>query len=884
MDGDRWTRIQAIFHEVVDTPPGERTTRLRQACEGDPDLEAAVRRMLEADAGADPIIDSGIDGVAGELLDEPLTDGQPHGQFGPYRLVRPLGEGGMGVVHLAVRDDLGQTAAIKVLRDVWVSPEARERFVREQRTLARLSHPSIARLYHAGTLDDGTPWLAMEYVDGLSLMQYCARHESGLAGRLRLFRQVCDAVQHAHQQLVVHRDLKPSNILVTSGESVKLLDFGIARQLDSLDAPPDRTRTVFRFLTPNYAAPEQLSGAPSGIAADVYSLGVILYELLTGRRPFELADVSPREAETIVAAREPSRPSALVRTGGVRRWARARWDDLDVICLTAMHKDPARRYRSVEALARDVEHYERGEPLEARPDTWTYRAARYAGRNARVLAAAAVVLLVAALLVTFYTLRLSTARAAAEAEASRAERIQEFMLGLFDAGERDAAPRADLRVVALVDRGLQEARSLEGQPLIQAALFHTLGLLHQRLGSYDRAEASLQAAIDRRRELLGEDHADTLDSLIALGLLRIDQARLDEAEQLVRDALARSRQVLPEGHRGRARATAALGRVLEERGAYDEAIPALQRAVQLYSAGGQPPGTELAGALSSLANARFYRGELDESERLNQRVLAMNRELRGERHASVASDLLNLGAIATSRSRHDEAVGHYQEALAIMLDWYGPDHPQTASAQTILAQGFLALGRYDEASGLLQRALETQERVYGPVHRRVGFVLNEIGLLARRQGRLDEAEAALDRSLAINRELYPEPHFRVGVALANLGSVYLAKGQPARAERLFREALNLYHDALPRGHTSTGIAAIRLGSALVAQGRYQEAETHLVLGRDIMASQDPPWENWLQPAREELVRVYEALGDGDRARAVRAALEAPADDDGPDRD
>jgi eukaryotic-like serine/threonine-protein kinase len=870
MDWDRWTRIQAVFHEVADLPPAERTERLRQACGDDRDLETAVRQMLEADAGPDRFIDAGVDDVAGELLADGLADRQPHRRFGPYRLVRPLGEGGMGVVHLAVRDDVGQTAAIKVLRDVWISPHAQERFLREQRALAQLSHPSVARLYHAGTLRDGTPWLAMEFVDGISLTQYCAAHEPTVAGRLRLFRHVCEAVQHAHQQLIVHRDLKPSNVLVTSGGSVKLLDFGIARQLDSLDSPPDRTRTVFRFLTPNYAAPEQLSGAPAGTAADIYSLGVILYELLTGRRPFELADVSPREAETILVEREPCRPSAVARTPGGPQGPRARPDDLDVLCLTAMHKDPARRYRSVEALVRDIDHYQKGEPLEARADTWRYRARRFAGRNARALTVAAAIIAAGAALVSVYTVRLSYAHATAVAEAARAERIQEFMLGLFDAGERDAAPAADLRVVTLVERGLQEARSLEGQPLIQAALYHTLGLLHRRLGSHERAEESLQAAIDRRRQLLGDDHADTIDSLVALGLLRIDQARLDEAEQLVRDALARSTRVLPEGHRGRARAGAALGRVLEERGAYDEAIPTLQTAVELYPAGDQAPGVELAGVLTKLANVRFYRGELDESEPLNRRVLAMNRAMRGERHASVASDLLNLGAIATSRSRHDEAVGHYQEARGIMLEWYGPDHPQTASAQTILAQGLMALERFDEAAELLQRALATQERVYGPVHRRVGFVLNEIGLLARRQGRLDDAEAALSRSLEINRQLFPEPHFRVGVALANLGSVHLASGQAARAEQLFREALDLYAEALPAGHTSAGIAEIRLGSALVAQNRYEEAEPHLLRGHEIMASQDPPWENWLQPAREELTRVYDALGRPERARAVLA--------------
>ncbi len=285
----------------------------------------------------------------------------------------------MGVVYLAERTDLGSLVAIKVLRDAWLSPARRERFASEQRTLAQLNHPSIRRLYDADTLDDGTPWFVMEYVEGIPLTEYCREHRCSIDERLQLFRAVCEAVQYAHQRAVIHRDLKPSNILVKPDGTVRLLDFGIAKQLESLEAPlgkTDQTMTGLRLMTPAYAAPEQIRGDGVGIHTDVYSLGVILYELLAGQLPFDLSKLTPGEAETVIVGREPEKPSAVANettklpgaNSGATSASKTAWADLDVLCLTAMHKDTQRRYQSVEALTRDIDHYLRGEPLEARPD------------------------------------------------------------------------------------------------------------------------------------------------------------------------------------------------------------------------------------------------------------------------------------------------------------------------------------------------------------------------------------------------------------------------------------------------------------------------------------------------------------------------------------
>src|ERR1700690_461693 len=300
MDSTRWDRIQAIFHDAADLPKAEQRTFLESACAGDEALIADVQALLDEDAKSSSLLDRDMAEVAHEVLDDPAVQALPFKEIGPYRILRLLGEGGMGVVYLAERTDLRSQVAIKILRDAWVSPTRRERFLSEQKTLAQLNHPSIARLYDADTLPDGTPLFVMEYVEGLSLIEYCDRHSSSIDERLKLFRSVCEAVQYAHGHAVIHRDLKPSNILVKSEGAVRLLDFGIAKQIEGIDAPTDVTRTGLRFMTPAYASPELIRGDRVGIQSDVYSLGVILYQLLSGRLPFDISSRTPAEAEAVI--------------------------------------------------------------------------------------------------------------------------------------------------------------------------------------------------------------------------------------------------------------------------------------------------------------------------------------------------------------------------------------------------------------------------------------------------------------------------------------------------------------------------------------------------------------------------------------------------------
>ena len=633
MDASRWNFVQGLFHDAAALPPDARRAFLERATGNDEDLIAEVLDLLARDEAGAALLDRGIAHAAGVLLDplraqddDPAAGPLLHRDFGPYRLTSFLGEGGAGVVYRAERTDIGGEAAVKILRDAALSPARRARFAAEQRTLVRLRHPGIAQLYHADTLADGTPWFAMELVEGATLSGHCDRARASLDERLRLVSLVCDAVQYAHGHAIIHRDLKPSNILVTGDGAVRLLDFGVAKRLDSETA--DYTRTGLRALTPAYAAPEQSTNDPVGVHTDVYSLGVILFELLTGRLPFEEPG-APAHAD-------PPRPSTVARRADAPlALTRSQWADLDVMVMTAMHVDPDRRYRTVDALRGDIERFRTGRPLVAQRDSRRYRAAKFLRRNRRSVALASAAVLSLLLLTTFFTLRLAAARDVALSQAERAGRIQDFMISLFQGGEAEVLAADSLRVVTLLERGLREAQALDADPAAQSALLATLGGIYRQLGQLPRADSLLHSALDIERTLSTSDSSAVARRLLDIALLRIDQADYAAAETLARDALAMAARALPRDADLQLEALTILGAAQQERGEYDQAVTTLEQALRMH----RPADTlsaSYAGSLVQLANTRFYAGGYDAADSLNRRALDLYRAQRGARHPLVA--------------------------------------------------------------------------------------------------------------------------------------------------------------------------------------------------------------------------------------------------------
>lgn len=868
MDAERWSRIQQLFDGALQREPAERTAWLRGQEPDDGALVDTVLAMLDADAGARSLLDGDLATVAAAVLQGVVP---VSARIGRYRITGVAGTGGMGVVYTAVREDLGSRAAIKVLRDAALSPMRRQRFADEQRVLAQLDHPFIAQLYDADVLPDGTPYFIMEFVDGLPLDEYARGRQLSMRERLLLFRDVCAGVQYAHAAAVLHRDLKPSNILVRDDGVVKLLDFGIARHLDEHGDAGPSTRTLFDLMTPAWTAPERITGGRIGTFTDVYSLGVVLYELLTDTTPFDRG-ATPGQLEAAILAGEIQPPSHRRPAGSLPSGpGRAGWADLDVLCMTAMHADPARRYGTVDALVADLDRFLAGRPLHARGDSRVYRLDRFVRRNARTVIAAGLATAVFLGMTGVYGVNLARARDNALVESARARQTQDFLLDLFDGDDPALGPTDSLRVVAILDRGVRDAALLNAEPRLQAALYATLGGAYEKLGRFSVADSLLHLALQRQRTLFGNGDPDAGATLLALGRLRAAEARVGEAEPLMREALDIATSTRREADQFAA--TLALGELIRDRGDYADARPWLERAVTMSHI--VPPARALL-ALAALADNHFYLGEYEVADSLNRVVLARARALYGSTHPHVADALINLGAIQFEQGRYAAAETLYRQGLEAKLKAYGPEHHAIAAARTMLGRALVAQQRHDEALAELMPALVIKERVYGPVHPSVASTLNDIGIVQAAAADLDGAEASYRRMLSIYQQVYGGTHAFSGTALSNLANVYSDRGDHASAEQMLRAAVTQFEGAQGAEHTNTAIALIKLGRVVGIRGRPAEGIALVQRGYDTLLPQADPSSRFLQAARSYLVDLYTAAGDSAQAARWRAEHEQNA--------
>ena len=863
MDRAGWERIVALFHDATERPERERPAFLDAACGNDTEMRVALQAMLQADSGDVPLLDRGLPEIAYRILGAPTTM-LPFQEVGPYRLIRILGEGGMGVVGLAEREDTGRPVAIKFLLHAEMSSARRENFAREIKTLAKLKHPYIARLYDAGSLADGTPWFVMEYVEGARLTDYCSEQNLTIDQRLRLFRLVCDAVQYAHRQGIIHRDLKPSNILVEKDGAPRLLDFGVARQLQDPDGPAEPPSGL-RFGSPEYAAPEWTRDGIVASYTDVYSLGVIFYKMLTGRLP-AVAGEAPLEKPSLAAC----------AAAGKRSLGKAAWRDLDALCLKAMHREAQQRYQSVEELIRDIDHFLKCEPLEASPGNWGNRASKFVRRNRRSVLAASLALASIAGLAIFFTVRLAKAKNAALAEAARTERVERFMLSMFGGGQPEAAPSKDLLVVTLLDRGVREADSLKSDPETQADLYETLGSMYQLLNNFPKADELLRAGLDRMKAALGVDHPKVAEALSQLGTLRGDQGKFKDAELLAQQALDLASRQLPAGSAPVLAAKVVLARVLMQGGSYDKALVLLNPIVRLQPS--TEPGTYvLRDSLTVAGIASYYLGRYDAAEAMGRRALALDHQLFGKGHPQTAFDLMNLATVKATLAEYSEAEGFYREALGAVKAWYGPDHPDVASCESILARTLQMEGKNAEAETLAQQALKIQERAYGTLHPYVALTLDILGILAAKRGDLAAAKRHLIRAIQINKALYGVGSQFTAMSNFDLAEAYLKEGRNARAEEMLRGAVSALVADLPANDNRIGAAKASWGRALLRERRYVEAEKQLSAGYRILEKQTHPSADRMMETRRDLVAVYEALKEPDKAAKYRTQLAAAQD-------
>ncbi len=692
---------------------------------------------------------------------------RPGDRVGPCRVLEEIGRGGMSVVYLAERGgDFHQRVALKILDRAPRDREARTRFEQERQILARLQHPNIAAFLDGGVDDaTGLPYIVMELVEGLPIHRYCDERRLTAGERLALFQVVARAVAHAHQRLVVHRDLKPSNVLVTAAGEVKLLDFGIAKLLDpglagAWAAPP--TRTALRLLTPEYAAPEQVRGEPVTTATDVYQLGLILHELLTGTRAQSLEQGSLAELERVVCDGEAPRPSAVfagrrpspeqIQAAAARGTTPAALrrrlaGDLDGIVATALRKEPDRRYASPAALEADLERHRSGLPVTARGDAFSYRAGKFLRRHRLGVAAAAAVALS---LVTGLGAALWQTRAAT-LEARKATAVRDFLIETFELATPREAQGRTITARDLLDGAAVRIAALDHQPEIQAELLQASGISYRNLGLYDEARPLLEKSLRLRLRLRGDRDAEVADSQYSLAMLLHRQGEDDRAETLHRAALATRRAVLPAEDTRIADSLAGLAAVVDEA---SEAEPLLEEALAIRRRVSGPAHSQVGNILNQLGMIRHSQGRLDEAERLYREAVDVQRRALGDLHPLTASSLHNVAALLRKRGRLEESEALFREVLAIKERIYEKDHPATADTLGYLGHVLRDRGDLPGAEAAYRRALEINRARRGPAHPATLSALRNLGRLLVEAGRTREAEPLLKEALSGYRKLY----------------------------------------------------------------------------------------------------------------------------------
>lgn len=862
MKPSRWQLIEQSFHELVDRPYAEQTAALRELELRDPDVATEVRAMIDADRAGHSILHRQPGAVAHELLADSAA--LPTEPFGPYRVTALLGAGGMGVVYLAKRADINALAAIKVLRDAWLSPDRRERFLVEQRTLASLEHPGIARLLDADRLPDGTPWFAMEYVEGISITQQCWQQKLSVGERLRLFVQAAEAVRFAHERGVIHRDIKPGNILVGRDGRVKLLDFGIAKTLQATEGLTDPTRTQQRMLTPAYAAPELLRGSPVGVQCDVYALGVVLYEMLTANRPYDIEALNSADAAALIEGQGALRVSAAgLRThdaGSFEDLSRGARADLDALVACAMHPDPKRRYRSVDALLADVERFHRQQPLAAQPDSVGYRTQKFLARHWR---AAAILVLAAGVgtagLIT-YTTRINNARALAEAEAARVSRLKDFLVSLFDGGDAAGGPTSTPSVIDLIENGIRESRVRTTDPKLQADLYGVLGYAAGRLGKRAVADSLLRESLALQRQIYGAESKEAVKASITFASLLGYVGKRDTAMALFRAADAAARRSLPESEPVRALAAEQLGAALSETDSLTKAIELLNEAVRLRAAV-DSTSTAYSDALNALANATYYTQNFARAESLNLEVLRVVERAKGPKHPSQVVTYMNLGNIALSDGRFADAEQWARRALALAEPYFGPNHYLTGRVLKQLGQTLSNQGKNPEARPHLLRALEIQEKVYGPNSGLMVGGLVAMSSVEASLGRDDDALRMMERARTLNAKLYGEEHKNTLLITGYVSGIHLKAKRIDTAAALIDMAVRKAERTMPEHFQELAILRIRLGGVRYSQKRYRESIDAVTQGLLSLEKTSSTPTNITRGARATLQKAHLALGD-----------------------
>jgi serine/threonine protein kinase/tetratricopeptide (TPR) repeat protein len=904
---DSIDREVAVFTEALRLPAGERSTFLERACGGDSGLRQRVEVLLKGHDRVGDFLEQSPQEAAIESRLEASSHEKTGDRIGRYKLLEQIGEGGCGVVYLAEQEyPVRRRVALKIIKPGMDTKSVIARFEAERQALALMDHPNIAKVFDAGATESGRPYFVMELICGVKITEYCDQHSLTTEERLKLFVQVCQAIQHAHQKGIIHRDIKPSNILVATtvnGAPLPMvIDFGIAKATTNQRLTDKTLFTAFELLigTPAYMSPEQaaLTSVDVDTRTDIYSLGVLLYELLTSSTPFNTSELMAAgfdEVRRVIREREPDRPSnhlhKLARTDLTTvahhrkseplKLIRAIHGDLDWIAIKAMEKDRRRRYETAHGLSLDVLRHLANEPVAARPPSKLYKFQKIVLRHKLVFIGSGVIslLLVWSLILVSAALakerqsrrEADVARREAESEAVRSKQATKFLEDMLQGVGPSAARGRDTTMLhEILDQTAQSiGQDMTNQPAVEAEMRNVMGRLYQQIGNYARAEEMHRAALAIDQKLFGPESQEVAATLNYLGLVLMAEKKFSAAETVDHDALDIRRRLFGKENADTATSLNNLSTAYREEGRLLEADGMAREALGIRQKLFGDENLDVADSRRNLSIILGDEGKWAESETTARQVLAIRRKLLGPEHVWVASALDDVAWAAGARGKLDEAETLRREALAIRRKLLPEEHPDVANSLFLVGDTIRQRGNLNEAYSVLTAAYSIQLKLLGADDLATLCTLRSLGLTLEAEDKWPEAETVYREALADSRKGAGNDDPQTLVALHDLGKALGNEGKWSEAETLNREALALWRQRAGDNDPQTLYAQRDLATTLEAQDKWSEAETlwrqSLAAWRKTLGNDDPQTVYTL----DRIGFSLEAEGKWSEAEAVR---------------